>query len=392
MTKIHRQKFKRPVIDFAHNINNYSGDKPRPVVLRVYYDRVRRYINTGVMVRKREWKKGQVVGRLDLTELNEILSGFMLHAKNILAEMTKEGDFDFEEYIHRIKQRINNTDDNSSDFFRYIRMRSAARSNALSDDSKERYNRFIRWFDEWGGMKYFSDITPENILLMDEALKEKGMCPYSAWNNYHRFLNSFILDAIEDGKLKRNPYKRVNIDKSKTSRGLEKYLTEKELQKIIKVKLPHPYLVRTRDLFIFQTYTCMAYTDLMNFNADKLVKKGGRLVYRGYREKTKSEFLFIILRPAMEILKKYDNKLPHLSNVKYNEFLKEVARYAGINKKVSSHWARHTGATLLLNKGLDMETVAKVLGHTSTRITREVYAKLLDETVIKRLSAFDELL
>lgn len=50
------------------------------------------------------------------------------------------------------------------------------------------------------------------------------------------------------------------------------------------------------------------------------------------------------------------------------------------------HWARHTGATLLLNAGVDMETVAKVLGHTSTKITRSVYAKLLDDTVAREMA------
>jgi len=70
-----------------------------------------------------------------------------------------------------------------------------------------------------------------------------------------------------------------------------------------------------------------------------------------------------------------------MSNQKYNDRLKILAVMAGINKPVSSHWARHTGATLLLNSGVDIEIVAKILGHSSTRITREVYAKLLDETI-----------
>ena len=58
---------------------------------------------------------------------------------------------------------------------------------------------------------------------------------------------------------------------------------------------------------------------------------------------------------------------------------------AGIDKPLTSHWARHTGATILLNEGLDMETVAKILGHSSTRITRSIYAKLLDDTIAKKM-------
>ena len=72
--------------------------------------------------------------------------------------------------------------------------------------------------------------------------------------------------------------------------------------------------------------------------------------------------------------------------MKYNEYLKIVAQTAGIDKPVSSHWARHTGATLLLNEGVPMQIVSKICGHSSTKITEQVYAKLLDETVVDAIS------
>ena len=53
-----------------------------------------------------------------------------------------------------------------------------------------------------------------------------------------------------------------------------------------------------------------------------------------------------------------------------------------INKPVSTHYARHTGATLLVNEGIDMRIISKICGHSSTKITEQVYAKLLDETVV----------
>lgn len=53
--------------------------------------------------------------------------------------------------------------------------------------------------------------------------------------------------------------------------------------------------------------------------------------------------------------------------------------------ELNSTLDRHTGATLLLNSGVDMEVVAKVLGHSSTNITRSTYAKLLDKTVVTEL-------
>ena len=113
-------------------------------------------------------------------------------------------------------------------------------------------------------------------------------------------------------------------------------------------------------------------------------------MYVGQRGKTKQEFIFLVLKPAMAILEQYNGRLPIMSNVKYNAYLKIIAVMCNIDKPISSHWARHTGATMLLNGGAGMEIVSKVLGHSSTKITREVYAKLLDETVGDAMEKFEE--
>ena len=97
-----------------------------------------------------------------------------------------------------------------------------------------------------------------------------------------------------------------------------------------------------------------------------------------------------MLTPALGILHKYRNKLPIISNVKYNEYLKVLALHANIDKPLSSHWARHTGASLLLNEGADMKIVSKICGHSSTRMTEQVYAKLFDETVVDAISAIND--
>ena len=145
-----------------------------------------------------------------------------------------------------------------------------------------------------------------------------------------------------------------------------------------------------RDLFVFQTYTCLSYTDLKDFDSSQIQEVKNMKVYIGKRAKTEQPFTIPLLSPALAILNKYDNDLPIISNVKYNEYLKAVAQHAGIDKPVSSHWARHTGATLLLNGGADMRIVSKICGHSSTRITEQVYAKLLDETVVDAIAAYQE--
>ena len=84
---------------------------------------------------------------------------------------------------------------------------------------------------------------------------------------------------------------------------------------------------------------------------------------------------------------KYNYKMPKYSNQQFNHRLKEVVKAAGIEKPVSSHWGRHTAAMMFLNNGIRIETVAKILGHSSTKITEQVYASILKKTVAEEMKS-----
>ncbi len=359
-----------------------TAKKAAAVELRITYKRKCKYMSTGVSLLPKEWR-GRVTNRADAPELNQSLELLTLKARKAINAMLEEGEVYLGELPRRIKQSSEREDGSFLDF---CKRRMAVRIYGKCEDTKQRYERFQRWLMEWREIVYFSDVTDENIIKMDAALAKTGMKNYSKWNNYHRFLNSYILDAIDEGYLKRNPYRWLHIQKDKTC-GIQKYLTADEFGRIRKVRLGTKSLERVRDLFVFQTYTCMSYVDLRAFDAGA-VEDG---IYTANRGKTNQEFTFKLLKGARDVLEKYGGKLPIISNVKYNEYLKLVAQAAKIDKPITSHWARHTGAMLLLNEGgVDMEIVARILGHASVKQTRETYAKLLDKTVANAMSKAEE--
>lgn len=370
-----------------------SKTKEGSVELRITYKSVQRFATTGVRVLPSQWKDGKIVKRLDAFEIQHALDLFVAKARKVVNELMAAGELDMKTIVSIIgeKQKTDSSSACTSSIalVDYFNKRMKIRTYGKSNDSRDRYERFIRWFSAWGGMITFSDVTELNIIKMDEALNATGMKPYSKWNNYHRFLNSYILDAMNEGIIRKNPYSMLHIDKSQTSDALSKHLTKEEVAKISALNPIMPHIERAKDLFLFQIYTCLSYVDLVAFDASKIKEVNGRKVYVGLRGKTKQEFVFLLLKPALDILNKYKGVLPIISNQKYNDYIKLVANMAGIEKPVSSHWARHTGATLLLNSGANMEIVAKVLGHSSTTITRQVYAKLLDDTVIKEMTALE---
>ena len=190
------------------------------------------------------------------------------------------------------------------------------------------------------------------------------------------------MDAQKEHIIERNPYDSVRIDHGEDYEGIERYLTKEEFSKLRQAIMPSERLEKIRDLFVFHCYSCLAYHDLQKFDATKIQEKKGKRFYIGHRGKTNIEYTIPILSEAQAILDKYEGRLPLISNVKYNAYLKEVMAVAGIDKPVTTHWARHTGATLLLNAGVPMQTVSKICGHSTIKMTERIYAKMFPETVV----------
>lgn len=130
-------------------------------------------------------------------------------------------------------------------------------------------------------------------------------------------------------------------------------------------------------------YTGLAYADLAKFDFVKGVEnRNGKYVIADRRKKTNEDYFIVLLSPAVRLLKKYDYKLPIISNQQYNIMLKVMAQYADINKNITTHVARHTFAVFALNNGVPIEVVAKMLGHSNIRTT-QLYAKVLNSEVEK---------
>lgn len=377
---------KYPKIHLIYNrCKRATPYKKASVEIRITHNYKQKYISTGIMLYPNQWKNGKIVNCKDILQISQTLDKMLSDIKQVILEMAQESSID----ITAIPERLNRNHRPIPTFIGFCEQRAAVRKFGKRRDTQERYERFIRLFKSWGKIQSFEDLKEKNILLYDRYLESTGMKPYSKWNNYHRFLNSFIMDAIDEGYLRKNPYKWINISKCKKSKGIDRYLTPEEFYKLKSARMPTDSIERVRDVFVFQTYTCLSYSDLREFDSKMVQEVKGMNVYVGSRRKTNTTFTIPLLSPALAILHKYNGRLPIISNVKYNEYLKIVAQSSGIDKPLSTHWARHTGATLLLNEGIPIQIVSKICGHSSTKITEQVYAKLLDETVIDAIQNLD---
>lgn len=378
--------WRQPTIKAIWDRCHRSKDGYGSIELRVTGGGKNTYFSLGIKVKKNQFKDGYICNRPDAHILNNIIQKMISDIREVIMKQQEEGYID----VKKIPAALKRLRAPRQNFVEYCYKRLRVRNNGNGKDSKQRSDRFfIRCFKDWGQIVEFADVNDYKIVEFDNWLRAKDMTAYSRWQNYHRYLNSCILDAVAEGLLTRNPYKFLKIKKDK-SRGINKYLTLEEFEAIENVDLPTKSLERVRDLFVFQTYTAMAYADLALFNAKEIVELKGKKVYVSMRRKTGETYTIPLLQPALAILSKYNNKLPMLSNVKYNEYLKVVAQAAGIDKPISSHWARHTGATLLLNGGVPMHIVSKILGHAKIAITESTYAKTLDESIVDAIAEYEK--
>lgn len=263
----------------------------------------------------------------------------------------------------------------------------------------QKYERTKNHLTEFLKMKYHvSDISFKEInhmLLTDFEVYLKTACKCNA-NTTAKFMQTFkhiVLVARNNGWLRTDPFVSYPIRLNEVDRG---FLTESEIKAIISKKFPTKRLEQVRDIFIFSCFCGLAYIDVANLREENICQSfDGNLWIMGRREKTGVRFNIPLLDIAKKILDKYKGQLPAgrllpiLSNQKTNTYLKEIGDVCGIKKNITFHLARHTFATYLLSKGVSIESISKMLGHTNIKTT-QIYARITDTKVGDDMALFAE--
>ncbi|GAB6864638.1 hypothetical protein JCM10556A_13150 [Bacteroides acidifaciens] len=153
-------------------------------------------------------------------------------------------------------------------------------------------------------------------------------------------------------------------------------------------------------LIVFYRFTGLAFIDVYNLRPGHVSEdSNGNLWIVKPREKTNNLCNIPLLSIPKQILEKYkDNPycmdkgtlLPVPCNQKMNSYLKEIADLCGIKKNLTTHTARHSFASVIaLANNVSLPNVAKMLGHSSTRMTQH-YAKVLDQTILRDMQAVEK--
>ena len=229
--------------------------------------------------------------------------------------------------------------------------------------------QFIRDFDFW--------------------LKTDKHCQNNSALKHLKNLKKVVRIALANGWIKKDPFYGIRFKQEEVN---VEFLSREELDILMNKEFAIKRLEQVRDIFVFCCFTALAFVDVQQLSREHLIKDNNDALWiRKVRQKTNQMCNIPVLSIPQRILGKYEDNaecikkgvlLPVISNQRMNAYLKEIADLCGIAKRLTTHVARHTAATVVfLANDVSMENVSKILGHSNIRMTQH-YAKVLDSSIM----------
>lgn len=210
-----------------------------------------------------------------------------------------------------------------------------------------------------------------------------------AINKRLTYLRCFINWVEENGYSVNQEYRKYNPSLKESVKDV-RFLTVEEVDRLWNMELETSSMQVTRDMFLFQCYTGLRYSDLKNLTRQDFYIEEGNLYLRKITQKQKTKIDFKLPLRAKMIYEKYSRYVyannatfPVISNSKYNKHLKELGHLAGIQGRwkdtqyrfdkpevlytdradLESHCGRRTFICMAYNAGMPIEHIAEITGH-----------------------------
>ncbi|EFI11751.1 site-specific integrase [Bacteroides sp. D22] len=204
----------------------------------------------------------------------------------------------------------------------------------------------------------------------------------STTNNTIKPLRKVVMRALNKGLMHQDPFFGYRPQRITITR---KWLSMDEIERLMQTDMKHESANFIRDMFLFSTFTGLAYVDLKNLRHDNIVwQKDGKQWIVLNRQKTGTTSYIPLLDIPLRLIEKYrntafaglDGKVFRLCTIENADIqLKKIAKAANIEKRLTYHMARHSYATLCLSMGVPIETISQTLGHRSISTT-QIYADI----------------
>lgn len=239
----------------------------------------------------------------------------------------------------------------------------------------------------------WSDLQRSHIEAWLNARQEAGLAASSRTCELAELLSCLRFVADRDVPLSANLFRVAYPERAD---ALPRYLTESEYGRLEQVALNQtadatPTANRDRAWFFTLAHTGLRISELLNLRLTNLKLASGRLIVRGGKN-TRDRVVFLtptltqVLRTHLAHRRHQDMSDDHLwldadKPLRANQVRYRLRCWGKLcDVAVTPHRLRHTLATRLVNQGMSLESLGKLLGHKDLRTT-QLYARIYDATV-----------
>lgn len=369
----------------SFNIQFYAREAKKtkaglsPLELAININGDRKFINLPYKIRPEDFKK-----KRQPKELVEYMALMRTRINEILTEMLRQGEpLTTQGLIGYIKNGGYKSYTAGDLFDEFLELQRERVGKTLTKASLRKYELVTNLFFENADR----DMECPAAITRAAVLKFRNRCEaayeQATTAGYMRRLKTIVQYAIDNGRLSINPFQGIKIKRGEKPIV---YLKDWEQKVLINAKIDNASLDRIRDYAVLQMSTGMSYADLQRFSKKDIREQNGVYYIEKPRQKTGKIFTAVILKPGLDVLDKYEGEIPHISNTKYNLYLKTLQDLLGIGTVLTTHVFRKTYATNLINAGVRIETVASALGH-GINICRKYYAQLTEQSIISEINS-----
>lgn len=341
--------------------------------VRSYQDRKYKYYSTGIKILPKDWNEKKKVIKAscpNYQEYNQHLTDLLNGARKYILDLGR--DIEGNVNINHLDRFFHQSD--HKDFLQFFA--NYIKESKLSKASNKHYSVILSILKQYKASIRFSELNYDMVQGFEQYLISKEVKRNSI-NHYHKVIKVVINAAIKkDYFVGSNPYNKYTIRQDPIKRV---FLTQKELSKLESFETPgRNYTYRAKlDLFLFGCYTGLRYSDII-----RLDQSNFELSELGYtlniKSKKTGKFLSLPLWQLAQgkanlLIKKYIDKKDLFGSVKvytFNKAIQDMAKTAGIDKKVTSHVARRTFANLIA-QDLDLRTRQLILQHSNIATTEK---------------------
>lgn len=357
-----------------------TNTKTAAVQIQVNYDGQQWYFSADVHVFKNQWDKTrqrvrnstqqEAYNAIIDNKVNNLLNYYQTCVRNKITPTKDEA-----------RDAMNGKEKEQESFLKYMFRRIYERTD-IRESTQKQHESAYHILEEYGKIKWMSDLTYENVVYYNEWLQRKYSNQGTVWTKL-KVMKHYALEAYKFGLIERNPFAAFKMDHG-DSEGAN-ILQYEDFMKMCKAKIPES-LEKVRDIMRVQFMTGLDFCDLRKADFNNLERVGKYDMLTGTRQKSGVAYYIPILDEIKGILAKYGGNLPFMTDQQLNVRYRIIADAAGVGYHISSKSLRKGLGTYLINKGVALPVISKVLGHSNTLITQKIYSKVSKETIVNGIA------